>query len=103
MAGDSKKEGSLKMECEPELPEIPLVDKPAIRNILYTAWSLQQPDNSCISWNVQKKSWGYIVSLSFGSIFSASLQDLQMIKDLSPLRIDNVIFRNPEVSTFISI
>jgi hypothetical protein len=84
----------LKMECEPELSEVPLVDKVLVRNILYAAWALQEVDQSCISWNVQSKTWGYVINMSFSKNFSISLSDMQLIKELSSLRIENVMVRN---------
>ena len=84
----------IKMDTEPDLPEIPLADKVIVRNILYAAWALQDTDNQCISWNVQTKSWGYIINISFNQTFSISLHDMQLIKELSSLRIENVMLRN---------
>ena len=86
----------LKMDSEPDLPEIPLVDKVIVRNILYAAWALQDAENQCISWNVQTKKWGYTINVSFAQTFSISLRDMQLIKDLSSLRIDDVLLRNAD-------
>jgi hypothetical protein len=86
----------LKMDSEPDLPEIPIADKGLVRNILYATWALQDTENQCISWNVQTKNWGYIINVSFAQIFSISLYDMQLIKELSSLRIDNVMFRNAD-------
>jgi len=95
MAG-STTNNVLKMECEPDLPEIPQVDKGVVRNILYVTWALQDAENTCISWNVQNKPWGYLINISFGANYSISLRDLQLIKDLNPLRIEHVMVRNAE-------
>jgi hypothetical protein len=86
----------IKMECEPDLPEVPLVDKMIVRNILYAAWALQDSENMCISWNVQSKSWGYVINVSFGQMFSLSIHDMQLIKDLNSLRIENVMLRTAD-------
>jgi hypothetical protein len=88
----------LKMDCEPELSEIPSVDKGMVRNILYATWALQETDNTCTSWNVQNKSWGYLINISFGDKFSISLNDIQLIKDMNPLRIEHVMLRNSDVA-----
>lgn len=38
---------------EPEIPEVPDADKPVVRNVLYTAWALQENTGSpCIGWQV---------------------------------------------------
>jgi hypothetical protein len=84
------------MESEPDLPEVPIGDKTIVRNILYAAWALQDSENQCITWNVQNKIWGYVISVSFSQMFSLSLQDMLLIKDLHCLRIENVLLRNPE-------
>jgi hypothetical protein len=67
-----------------------------VRNILYASWALHESDKSCISWNVQNKTWGYLINISFSTNFSISLSDMQLMKDLNPLRIENIILRNPE-------
>jgi hypothetical protein len=90
------KDPVLKMESEPDLPEVPIGDKTIVRNILYAAWALQDSENQCITWNVQNKIWGYVISVSFSQMFSLSLQDMLLIKDLHCLRIENVLLRNPE-------
>lgn len=79
---------------EPELPDVPDVDKTIVRNVLYTAWALQENSSApSVSWKVQKISDGYIVSITYGKNFSISLQDLQLVSDVNPLRIDSVIVR----------
>jgi hypothetical protein len=93
----------LKMDSEPELSEVPSVDKMIVRNILYAAWALQPTDQTCISWNVQSKPWGYIINVSFSQTFSISLADMQLIKDLNCLRIENVMLRNPDKPTIDSV
>jgi hypothetical protein len=90
------KDPVLKMESEPDLPEVPIGDKTIVRNILYAAWALQDSENQCITWNVQNKIWGYVISVSFSQMFSLSLQDMLLIKDLHCLQIENVLLRNPE-------
>jgi hypothetical protein len=87
---------SLKLTNEPELSEVPQADKMIIRNILYSAWALQPTDQSCISWNVLNKTWGYVINVSFSANFSISLSDMQMIKDLNSLRIENVMIRSSD-------
>ena len=47
---------------------------------------------------VQTKNDGYLVLVSFGTVFSMGLQDLQLVVDVNPLRIDNIVIRNPENS-----
>lgn len=47
-------------------------------------------------WQVQPKRDGYLVLVSLPSTFSVSLQDLQLIADVNPLRIDSIMVRNPE-------
>lgn len=80
---------------EPELPEIPDVDKPIVRNVLYTIWAIQEGGASpSIGWQVQTMKDGYIVTVSYGKEFGLSLRDLQLISDVNPLRIDSVIIRN---------
>ena len=79
------------MEIEPDLPEIPLVDKVIVRNILYATFALQDSENQCISWNVQTKNWGCVINVSFAQTFSLSIHDMQLIKDLSSLRVENVM------------
>ena len=86
----------MKMDVEPDLPEIPLVDKVIVRNILYAAWALQDSENQCISWNVQTKPWGYVINVSFAQTFSISLHDMQLIKDLCSLRIEHAMLRNAD-------
>ena len=86
----------LKMDCEPDLPKIPLVDKVIVRNILYATWALQDSEHQCISWNVQTKNWGYVINVSFAQTFLISLHDMQLLKDLSSLRIENVMIQNAE-------
>jgi hypothetical protein len=86
----------IKMESEPDLPEIPIADKMTVRNILYVAWALQDAENKCISWNVQTTKWGYIINVSFAQTYSLSLYDMQLIKELSPLRIENVMLQNAD-------
>jgi hypothetical protein len=93
----------LKMDSEPDLPEIPHVDKVLVRNILYAAWALQESENQCISWNVQTKTWGYVINVTFAQTFSTSLQDMQLIKDLSSLRIENVMIRNADKSSIDNV
>lgn len=118
---------------EPEIPEVPDVDKPVVRNVLYTAWALQENTGApSIGWQVrttthpgatapqpqpkrapmfrctgcephlpthrekvQVKRDGYLVLVSFGKNFSIGLQDLQLISDVNPLRIDTISVRSP--------
>lgn len=82
------------MAKAPELPEVPDADRPLLQNILYTLWILQEGGETPVSWNVANHSFGYVVTVSFGLDFSLSLVDLQIVKDLSPLRIENVFVRN---------
>jgi hypothetical protein len=52
---------------EPEIPEVPDVDKPVVRNVLYTAWALQENTGTpSIGWQVQIKRDGYLVLVSYG-------------------------------------
>lgn len=82
------------MPIKADLPEVPLQDRPLIENILYSLYILQESGQTPISWNVSIKEWGYLVSVSFAENFSLSLVDLQIAKDLSPLRVENVFIRN---------
>jgi hypothetical protein len=91
------------LESEPELSEVPLVDKVIVRNILYASWALQPPGQSCISWNVQNKPWGYLINVSFSKNFCMSLADMQLIKDLNALRIENVMVRNSDTPSIDSV
>lgn len=84
---------------EPELPEVSQVDRTIVRNIIYTSWALNSNGDPCIGWQVQNKSDGYIVLISFGKSFSVALQDLQLISDVNPLRISSICVRNPEISS----
>lgn len=81
---------------EPQLPEVCAADKPIVRNILYTVWAMHSDGEPCISWQVQQKTDGYLILVSFGTTFSIALQDLQLIVDVNPLRIDSVTVRSPE-------
>ena len=96
MLGGVKHMSAFKMPVEPDLPEVPQADKMIIRNILYSAWALQQTDQQCISWNVLNKDWGYVINISFSANFSVSVSDMQLIKDLNSLRIENVMIRSSE-------
>lgn len=99
---------------EPELPDVPDVDKNIVRNVLYTAWALQvfsihfvcllifqkltllDQENSSgpsVGWKVRKVEDGYLVSISYGEKFSIALQDLQLISDVNPLRVASVFIR----------
>jgi hypothetical protein len=98
MDTEAKEMKTVQMDSEPELSEVPSVDKVVVRNILYAAWALQHSDRNCISWNVQTKNWGYIINVSFSNNFSISLRDMQLLKDFNPLRIEEVMLRNPEKS-----
>ena len=81
---------------EPDLPEVPDVDKPLVRNVLYTIWAMHANGEPCIGWQVQQKPDGYLVIVSFPGTFSIALQDLQLVVDVNPLRIDSVTVRSPE-------
>lgn len=83
---------------EPELPEVPDVDRPIVRNVIYTAWALHADGDPCMGWQVQSKPDGYLVLVSFGKRFSICLQDLQMVADVNPLRIDSIVLRSQEGS-----
>lgn len=52
-----------------------------------------------MGWQVQTKPDGYLILVSFGKEFSICLQDLQLIADVNPLRVDSVIVRNSESSS----
>lgn len=54
--------------------------------------------SDCIGWQVQTKRDGYLVLVSFGTFFNISLQDLQLISDVNPLRIDSIVVRNAETA-----
>lgn len=84
------------MMDEPELPEVPDVDKTLVRNILYTTWALHTNSDSCISWQVQTKSDGYLILISFGQNFCITMQDMQIVHDVNPLRIGSMCIRSPE-------
>jgi hypothetical protein len=84
------------MDMEPLLSNVPLVDRMVVRNVLYAAWALQDTDIDQIPWNVENKDWGYIITLSFSESFSISLKDLELIKDLNPLRIEHIMLRNAD-------
>lgn len=84
--------------AEPELPEVPEADKQVVRNVIYTAWALHENGDPCVGWQVQTRSDGYLVLISFGLGFSIALQDLQLISDVNPLRIDSITVRSPESS-----
>lgn len=45
---------------------------------------------------VHTKADGYLVLVSFGPTFSIALQDLQLIADVNPLRIDSISVRSAE-------
>lgn len=88
---------------EAELPEVPDVDRQIVQNVLYTSWALQTDSIPCVGWQVQNKADGYLVLITFGPTFSVGLQDMQLIVDVNPLRIDSVCIRNPEkTSTNVS-
>ena len=54
---------------EPELPEVPNVDKPIVRNVLYTAWALQEHSGGpSIVWQVQIRKDGYLGLFSYGKV-----------------------------------
>lgn len=89
---------ALEMPEEPELPEVADADKIVVRNVIYAMWALQQMGggSQCVGWQVQTKADGYLVMVSFGPSFSISLQDLRVVADVNPLRIDSVLVRSPE-------
>ena len=95
------------------------MDQPLVRNVLYMAWAmlgngvggggggnvfLQGEDaaatagvpDGCIAWQVQTKQDSYLALISLSKAFTVSLQDLQAIADVNPVRIDSVFIRNPE-------
>lgn len=83
------------MPIEPELPEVADEDKTIVRNVLYAIWVMQEEAVHCLSWNVQTTPTAYIVTVNIGSVFSVSLMDMQIVRDMSPLRIEHVMLRNP--------
>lgn len=98
---------AIKMPSEPDLSmAVDLAsDRLAIRNIIYTAWSVF---NSCStsgsaparysSWDVQKMAGGrgYVLHLHFGRGFRISLSDMQTLQDACPLRIDTIYVREAD-------
>lgn len=54
--GHSSAGKSLAMK-EPELPEVPKVDKPVVRNVLYTIWALNANSDPCVGWQVGRRCW----------------------------------------------
>lgn len=118
-SGPTNRKAALEMQEEPELPDVPDADKPIVRNVIYTTWALhevrslspvrlrwltrltfihspQGGGNPCQSWQVQNKSDGYLVLVTLPRTFTVTLQDLQLIADVNPLRIDLVMVRSPE-------
>lgn len=78
----------------PELPEVAKEDRNSVEGILTVLWALQDCGQTPISWNVSTKEYGYIITVSFGQHFSLSLVDLQLAKEVSPLRVENIFIRN---------
>lgn len=83
-----------------DLPEITDVgDKQLVRNVLTVLWSMNMHGGSCLSWQVQQRKDGFLVLVSFGTTFSVAVQDMQMVMDVSPMRVVSVTVRNPENNT----
>lgn len=86
-------------------------DRLAIRNIIYTAWSVFNSSTLGASsagagtgysgWDVQKMAGGrgYVLHLHFGKGFRISLSDMQMLQDACPLRIDTIYVREADAES----
>lgn len=95
---------SVKMPSEPDLSvQVESgADRLVLRNIIYTAWSIFNSPNSSSSssggytkWNVERvaEGRGYLLLMEFGRGFQIGLNDMQLLHDVCPLRIDSVFVR----------
>lgn len=87
----------VKMPMEPDLSTLVelAADRLAIRNIIYTAWSVFNSGGGAggyTKWEVKKmaEGRGYLLLLEFGKGFRIALSDMQLIKDACPLRIETI-------------
>ncbi len=77
---------------EPELPNVHAEDRVVVRNVLYAAQACLQGDNQLDNWAVTLNDKHYIVNmyLSNEGDFDVNLRDMQLIADVSPLRVVSV-------------
>lgn len=54
----------------------------------------ENSEGPSLGWKVHNLRDGYLVSISYGVQFSIALQDLQLISDVNPLRVDSVVVRS---------
>lgn len=80
------------MHGEPALPEVHKDDRMMVRNMLYVAKAIQlsYPMPIFSSWQVQVRQDGYVVVLFLHPGFTLSSGDLDMFKEVSPLRVQSI-------------
>lgn len=89
----------IKMPVEPDLSMLVDVasDRLAIRNIIYTAWSVFNSGSSDMysRWEVQKMAdgRGYLLLFHFSKGFRISLSDMLVLQDACPMRIDSMFVK----------
>lgn len=76
-------------------------DKMILRNIVYTIWATNKHAggdavNCYMGHNVKRiENRGYIILAFFGKGYRIALQDMQLIMDVCPLRVDSIFVREP--------
>jgi hypothetical protein len=73
-----------------------------LRNIVYTIWAMNKgsyddssPSSCYVGYTIKRiENKGYIILAFFGPGFSIALQDMQLIMDVCPLRVDSLFVRD---------
>lgn len=81
----------VRMDREPELPEVGSDDRALVRNIIYTVMALNKTDPFCKGWQVQCVPRGYIVVFFLNQGGAVSVHDMNMIRELNAARVTNVL------------
>lgn len=80
------------MDKEPELPEVLDEDKPIVRNVIYVVTALNKHEPFCSQWRVTcEENQGYTVHVTMLPTWSLSVNDLQVIREINPMRVSNVV------------
>lgn len=98
---------------EPDLSSCPCTgesDRMTLRNVIYTLWAVNKSSDSAASspscyvgYNVRRlEGRGYLILAFFGEGCRISLQDMQLISDVCPLRIDSMFVRGVQPGDFPS-
>ncbi len=77
-----------------------------LRNVIYTLWAVNKSSDSSspscyVGYNARRLDGrGYLILAFFGEGYRISVQDMQLVSDVCPLRIDSMFVRGVQAGDF---